>query len=66
MTTTVTYGNAGPAHDAPRLACGCVRGYFLCLEAVRLWDAANRAYYAGEYDEYETWRAAYDAHFEEM
>lgn len=29
-----------------KLACGCVRGEFLCPEAVALWAKVNRAYRA--------------------
>jgi hypothetical protein len=26
------------------LSCGCIRGEYLCLEAVALWTAVNLAY----------------------
>jgi hypothetical protein len=58
------------------LQCGCIRGQFLCPEAVRLWAAYNTAYKAAEryplsntpeigllwYAAYNT-RAAYNEHF---
>lgn len=35
-----------------KLACGCVRGEFLCPEAVALWAEVNRAYGASAADGY--------------
>lgn len=54
-----------------KLACGCVRGEFLCPEAEALWAGVNRAYraaavadYSDEaWEKYERAREGYCRHY---
>jgi hypothetical protein len=50
------------------LPCGCIRGEFLCPEAVRLWGQVNHIYEKCElnlaaWKEYDTARWEYSMHF---
>jgi hypothetical protein len=44
------------------LPCGCVRGEFMCPEAVRLWKRVNEAYEAKDLDAYCTAMKEYGLH----
>jgi len=52
------------------LPCGCIRGSYLCPEAVRLWDKRTVAYREAEalhtpsaWEAYQQADEAYDDHF---
>jgi len=74
MSTTAAAGagNRRGTMSNP-LPCGCIRGQFLCTEAVRLWQQVNNAYLAmwqypddaARYDEYKDRLDDYNQHFEE-
>ena len=45
------------------LPCGCQAGFFLCPEAVRLWDDVGRAFHRGDPDAFNESMLAYRRHF---
>jgi len=43
--------------------CGCIRGYFLCLEAVKLWGLYSLEFNLGDYKKAKHYRKQYERHF---
>jgi len=46
-----------------KLKCGCVRGYFLCPEAIRLWGLYSLEHNNKNYKKAEYYRKQYEDHF---
>ena len=42
--------------------CGCIRGYFLCPEAIRLWGLYSLEYNNKNYKRAEHYRRQYENH----
>ena len=46
-----------------KLKCGCIRGYFLCPEAIRLWGLHSLEHNNKNYKKADYYRKQYEEHF---
>ena len=46
-----------------KLSCDCVRGFYLCREAVRLWNLYSQYYYTRDYKKADRYKQKYEMHF---